>query len=69
MMTLVHSDEAVIHLMQVSLVISHCRVTFLVFWLSRGSVAGAVGEVHTCAVHFKSNSEKCIKIRWFWRSD
>jgi len=28
MMTLVHFDEAMIHLMQLSLVISHCNVTF-----------------------------------------
>ena len=28
-----------IHLMQLSLVISHCNITFSVFWLSQGSVA------------------------------
>jgi len=27
------------HLMQLSLVISHCNITFSVFWLSQGSVA------------------------------
>ena len=31
MMTLVHFDEAMVHLMQFSLVISHCNITFLVF--------------------------------------
>jgi len=31
MMTLVHFDEAMIHLMQFSLVISCCNITFLVF--------------------------------------
>jgi len=30
MMTLIHFDEAVIHMMQFSLV-SHCNITFLVF--------------------------------------
>ena len=55
MMSLVHFDEAMIHLMQFSLVITRCNVTFSVFWLSQGSVATLreVGEVHTvaCAVH------------------
>ena len=31
MMTLVHFDEAIIDLMQLSLVISHCNITFSVF--------------------------------------
>jgi len=31
MMTLVHFDEAMIHLMQFSLVISRCNITFSVF--------------------------------------
>jgi len=31
MMTLVHFDEAILHLMQLSLVISHCNITFSVF--------------------------------------
>jgi len=31
MMTLVNFDEAMIHLMQFSLVISHCNITFSVF--------------------------------------
>jgi len=39
MMTLVHFDEATIHLMQFSLVIFRCNITFSVFWLSQGSVA------------------------------
>jgi len=39
MMTLVNFDEAMIYLMQFSLVISHCNITFSVFWLSQGSVA------------------------------
>jgi len=39
MMTLVHSDEAMIHLMQFSLVISHCKITSSVFWLSQDNVA------------------------------
>jgi len=39
MMTLVHFDEAMIRLMQFSLVISRCNITFLVFFLSQGSVA------------------------------
>jgi len=55
-MTLVHFDEAMIHLLQFSLVISRCNVSFSVFWLSQGSVATLpeVGEVHTvaCTVHF-----------------
>jgi len=38
-MTLVHFDEAIILLMQFSLVISCCNITFSVFWLSQGSVA------------------------------
>jgi len=31
MMTLVNFDEAMIHMMQFSLVISRCNITFLVF--------------------------------------
>jgi len=31
MMTLVHFDEAVIHLMQFSLLISRCNITLLMF--------------------------------------
>jgi len=38
MMTLVHFDETMIHLMRFSLVISRCNITFSVFWLSQGSV-------------------------------
>jgi len=55
-MTLVHFDEVVIHLMQLSLVISHCNITFSVFLLSQGSVAtlirrGGCSYTVTCAVH------------------
>jgi len=39
MMTQVHCDEAMIYLMQFSLVISRCNITCSVFWLSQGSVA------------------------------
>jgi len=38
-MTLVNFDEAMIHMIQFSLVISHCNTTFSVFGLSQGSVA------------------------------
>ena len=38
MMTLVHFDEAIIHLLLFSLVIFRCNITFSVFWLSQGSV-------------------------------
>jgi len=41
-MTLVNFDEAMIHLMQCSLVISRCNITFSVFWLSQGSVATVI---------------------------
>ena len=56
-MTLVHSDEAMMHLMQFSLVRSRCNVTFSVLWFSQGSVAtllrwGALSSYLTCAVHF-----------------
>jgi len=39
MMTKVHFDEAMIHLMEFSLVLSRCNITFSVFLLSLGSVA------------------------------
>jgi len=39
MMTLVHFDEAMIHLMQLSLVISRCNIPFSVFLISQGSAA------------------------------
>jgi len=39
MMTVANFGKAVIHLMQFSLVISHCNITFSVFWLSHGIVA------------------------------
>jgi len=39
MMTLVEFDEAMIRLMQFSLVIPCCNITFSVFCLSQGSVA------------------------------
>jgi len=39
MMTLVHSDEAMIQLIQFSLVISGCNITFSMFCLIQGSVA------------------------------
>jgi len=54
MMTLVHFDEAMIHLMQFSSVISRCNITFSVFWLSQGSIAtlirwdGWSSYCHTC---------------------
>jgi len=70
MMTLVHFDEAMLHLMQLSLIISHCNITFSVFWRSQGSLATLIrwgGWNSYCHVSFisKSNSEKCIKICWF----
>jgi len=49
-MTLVHFDEAMILLMQFSLVISCCNITFLVFWISQGGVATLIkwgGWSHT----------------------
>jgi len=42
LMTLVHFDEAMIHMTQFSLVISHCNITFSVFRLSQGSVAALI---------------------------
>jgi len=68
----VHFDEAVMHLMQFSFVICHCNITFMMFWLSQGSVATFIrwGEwsslVHAINVLFIliSNSENCTKIRW-----
>jgi len=44
-----------LHLMQFSLVISHCNMALSVFWLSHDSVATLISwNVHTitCAVHF-----------------
>jgi len=38
-MILVHFDEAMIHLVQFSLVIFHCNITFSVFCFSQSSVA------------------------------
>jgi len=69
-MTLVHFDETMMHLMQFSLVISHCNITFLVLLLSQGSVATLIrwgGWSSYCHVPFISISisENCIKIRWF----
>jgi len=56
MMTEVHFDEAMIHLMEFSLVISRCNITFSVFLLSQGSVAMLIrwcgwSHIVTCAVH------------------
>ena len=71
MMTLVNFDEAVIHLMQLSLVISSCNITFSVFWPWEGSVATLIrwGGWRLSRVAFicMSNSENCIKIHWFLR--
>ena len=39
MMTLVYFDDAMIHRMQFSLVISRCNITFSVLWFSQGSEA------------------------------
>jgi len=46
------------------------NITRLVFWFSKGSAAtlirwGGWSSYHPCAIHFKSKSESCIKIRWF----
>jgi len=63
-MTLIHFDEAMIHLMQFSSVISRCNITFSVFRLSQGSVTTLIrrGERnscrHICRSFFKPNSEK-----------
>jgi len=66
-MTLVHFDEAMLHLMQLVLVISHCNITFSVFWLSQGSAATSIrwggwnSYCHMCRSFSKSNSENALK--------
>jgi len=67
---MVSFGEAMIHLMQCSLVISRCYITFSGFWLSQGSVAtvirwGGWRSYHHVTFICKSNSENCKKIRWF----
>jgi len=57
MMTLVHFDEAMIHLMQFSLVIYHCNITFSVFLISQGIVA--------TLVRWDGRSSYCHMCRWF----
>ena len=62
-----------IQLMQFSLVISRCNITFSVFWLSQGSVAtlimwrGWSSYHHVCRSFFDTTVKNCIKIRWFFR--
>jgi len=74
MMILVHFGEAVIHLMQFSLVISRCNITFLVFWLSRGSVAtsirwgGWVSNHYACRSFLYLTVKTVLKSVSFWRS-
>jgi len=59
-----------IHLMQFSLVIYHCNITFFIFRLSQRSVAtlirwgGWSSYHHMCEFIAKSNTKNCIKIGW-----
>jgi len=61
------------NLMQLSLVISNCNITFLVFWLSQGTVAtlitwgGWSSYCHMCHsfLNLTVKIEKLIKIHWF----
>ena len=76
MITLVHFDEAMIHLMQFSLIISRCNnITFSLFGLSQGSVATLIrwdgwSSYVTRAAHLKKNLtvETALKPVDFWRS-
>jgi len=74
MMTLVHFDEAMIHLMHFSLTISRCNITFLVFWLSQGSVAtlirwgGWSSYCHMCRSFLKLPVKTALKSIDFWQS-
>jgi len=73
-MTLVHFDETVIHLMQLSLVISHCNITFLVFWLSQGHVAtfitwgGWSSYCQMCRSFLNLTVKNALKSVDFWQS-
>jgi len=63
-----------IHLMQFSLVISHCNITYLVFWLSQGSVAtlirwgGWSSYCHTCHSFLNLSVKTVLKSVDFWQS-
>jgi len=73
MMILVHFDEAMIHLMQFSLVISRCNITFSVFWLSQGSVAtltrwgGWSSYCHMCHSFLNLSVKTVLKSVDFWQ--
>jgi len=63
------------HLMQFSLVISHCNITFSVFWFSQGSAAtqtrwgGWSSYCHVCHSFVNltvKTSLKCIDIDFWW---
>jgi len=74
MMTLVHFDEAMTHLMQFSLVISCCNITFSVFRVSQGSVAtliswgGWCSYGHVCCSLLNLPVKTALKSVDFWQS-
>ena len=73
MMTLVHFDEAVIRLMQFSLVIFCCNITFFVFWFSQGSVATLIRRggwslyCHMCRSFLNLSVKTALKSVDFWQ--
>jgi len=74
MMTLVHFDEAMVHLIQFSLVISRCNITFSVFWFSQGNVAtlirrdGWSSYCYTCRSFLNLSVKTALKSVAFWQS-
>jgi len=74
MMTLVNFDEARIHLMQFSLVISRCNITFSMLWLLQGSVAtlirwgGWTSYLHMWRSFLSLTVKTVLKSVDFWRS-
>ena len=75
MMTLVHFDEAVIHLMWFSLEVSRCNVTFSTFWLLQGSVAtlmrwgGWSSYCRMCRSFLNLTLKTALKSVYFWQSN
>jgi len=71
MMTLVHFDEAMIHMLQFPLVVSRCNITFSMFWISQGSVATLIKwdgwslYCHMCRSFLNLIVKKSVKICWF----
>jgi len=69
---IIYSSISMNHMFDaIFLVISQCNITFLLSWLSQGSVAtlirwGAWSSYRHVSFIINSHNENCIKIRWFF---